>query len=121
MARRILSLKRQRAIAERASLVVLALQGAVLLALAVTPGDPPGGQTLTLWQLLWAASRKPTFYPLVGLLLAGPVLTLVAWRITGRHRAWLVAGWLVFLAVAVPFFGQRLVVMLRVLWWQYGS
>lgn len=118
MAKRLISLKRQRAIAARMTLGVVALQAAVLLAFAVTPGEPPAGGTL--WQLLWAASRRPTFYPLVALLLAGPPLTVLAWRIAGPHRRWLVAGWVVFLAVAVPLFGHRIWVMLRVLWWRYG-
>ncbi len=121
MARRLVTAARKRAIAARLALVVLALQGAVLLALAMTPGDPPGGARLTLWQLLWASARKPTFYPLVGLLVAGPVLTVVAWRLRGPHRSWLVLGWGAFLAIAVPVYGFRLAVMLRVLWWQYGS
>lgn len=99
--------------------VLLALQLAVLVAFWVTPGEPPGRSALG--QLLWAAARRPTFYPLAALLVAGPVLTAVAWRVRGRHRGWALAGWAVFLAVALPVFGHRLWVMLRVLWWRYGE
>lgn len=117
--KRWITLSRQRRIAQRLALVVLALQGALLVALAVTPGDPPASGTL--WQLLWAASRRPTFYPLVALLLAGPPLTWAAWRVRGVHRRWLAVGWGVFGIIAMTYFAGRLAVMLRVLWWRYGA
>jgi hypothetical protein len=116
---RILGVRRQRMIAARLALAVLLLQGAVLLTWYVTPGEPPRGQTLTMWQLLWASSRKATFYPLVALLVAGPVLTVLACRVDGRHRLWLVCGWVGFALVATHAFSHRLEVMLRVLWWQF--
>lgn len=119
MAKRFISLKRQRALAARMTLATLAMQGALLVTLAVTPGDPPGGATL--WKLLWASSRKPTFVPLVILLLAGPPLTWLAWRIGGPHRRWLVAGWLTFAVIVALFYIPRLDAMLRILWWRYAG
>lgn len=117
--------RHKRAAAQRMALAVTALQLALLVALWATPGEPPRGSGgaggVTLWQLLWASARKPTFYPLVALLLAGPALSVVAWRIAGRHRLWLVTSWVAFAAIALPTFGDRLSVMLRVLWWQYGT
>ncbi len=95
--------------------MVLALQAALLLTLAVTPSDPPSGPHLL--RLLWASMHRPTFYPLVALLVGGPALTWIAWRTPGRHRTVLIWAWVVFLAVLISAFGDRTVVMLRVLWW----
>lgn len=119
MARRWLNSSRQRWLAQRLTLIVLAMQGALLVALAVTPGDPPTRGTL--WQLLWAASRRPTFYPLVILLMAGPPLSWLAWQVRGVHRRWLAIGWGTFTALLLVFFSHRVDVMLRVLWWQFGG
>ena len=101
---------------EHVALVIIALQAVLLLALAATPADPP--PRITLFELLWASARKPTFYPLVALMLAGPPLTVIAMRKTGRHRWWLALSWMGFTAILIACFGQRVAVMLRVLWWQ---
>lgn len=102
--------------AEHLALVVIALQAVLLLAFAATPTDPP--PRITLFELLWASARKPTFYPLVALILAGPPLTILALRKAGRHRWWLAISWVGFAALLIACFGQRVAVMLRVLWWQ---
>ena len=96
---------------------VVLLQGAMLLTLAVTPAEPP--PRVTLFQLIWASARKPTFYPFVALLLAGPAFTLLAWQWRGRHRAVLMLGWLVFAGLTAHYFGERVMAMWRVIWWQY--
>lgn len=62
--------------------------------------------------------HKPTFYPLVALLLGGPPLTWLAWQTPGRHRAALLCAWAVFLTILLGAFGERTSVMLRILWWQ---
>jgi hypothetical protein len=92
------------------------LQAALLLTLAATPSDPPTASHLL--QLIWAWMHKPTFYPLTALLCAGPPLTWIAWRTKGRHRAALVCAWAVFLVILITAFGERTLVMLRILWWQ---
>ncbi len=98
------------------ALVVLVLQVLVLVALALTPGEPPA-MRMALLERLWAAARQPTFYPLIALLIGGPVLTLLALRMAGRHQAWLAMGWCGFAFVLMIAFGHRVAVMLDVLWW----
>lgn len=98
---------------------VVALQAALLLTLAVTPGDPPRASHLL--QLIWAWMHKPTFYPLVALLCAGPPLSWLAWQTPGRHRAAIALAWALFLIVLATQFGERTAVMLRILWWQAHS
>jgi hypothetical protein len=94
---------------------VVALQGAVLVAMSVTSNWPRSG--LTLLELLWAAAHKPLFYVLVALLVGGPALTLLAWRLSRDIRGWLVAAWVAFIAVMATQFHDETSLMLRVLWW----
>ncbi len=91
----------------------------MLLTLAVTPTDPPSGPHLL--RLLWAWMHRPTFYPLVALLIGGPTLTWIAWRTPGKHRITLACAWGVFLIILIGAFGERTTVMLRVLWWQVNQ
>lgn len=107
---------RRRAISGQLTWIVIGLQAALLLTLAATPADPPRGPHL--FKLIWAWMHKPTFYPLVALLCAGPPLTWLAWQTSGRHRAALVLAWAVFLIILFSVFGHRTTVMLRILWWQ---
>ncbi len=95
---------------------VVAMQAAMILTLAVTPSDPP--KHSRLMQLIWAWMHKPTFYPLIVLILGGPVLSILAWRVPGRHRRILITAWVVFTTIVVVGFGERVKVMLHVLWWQ---
>ncbi len=112
-------LARRRMLAIRMTWAVVALQGALLLTLALTPSDPPDGPHLL--QLIWASMHRPTFYPLIALLCAGPPLTFLAWRSRGEHRAVLILSWIVFLAVMSTAFGERSLVMLRILWWHVNQ
>ena len=98
---------------------VIFLQAALLLTLAATPSDPPHGPHFL--QLIWAWMHKPTFYPLTALLIAGPILSSLAWRTPGKHRTLLVLAWAVCLAVLLSAFGERTLVMLRILWWQVNG
>lgn len=104
-----------RKVATRLFWAVVALQGAVLVAMAVTSDWPRSG--LTLFELLWAAAHKPLFYVLVALLVGGPALTLTAWRLSRESRGWLVAAWVGFVAVMATQFQEETSLMLRVLWW----
>ena len=99
--------------------MVIALQGALLLTLAVTPSDPPNGPHFM--QLIWAWMHKPTFYPLIALLTAGPILTYLAWRTPGKHRAALVVAWAALIATLFTTFGERTTVMLHILWLQVNG
>ncbi|MFP4146043.1 MAG: hypothetical protein ACLFV3_12975 [Phycisphaeraceae bacterium] len=100
-------------LAERLSLIVLALMASLLVMLVITPdGLPP---PLPLFDLLWAAARKATFLPLLGLILAGPALTIWAMTVPGRHRGWLLAAWPTFLAIALHGWGDRLALMVRLI------
>jgi hypothetical protein len=99
---------------------VLLLQGAVVLTFAVTPAwwQPPPGDWLAL---LWAWMRKPQFYPLVALLVAGPALSIAAALVPGWHRLVLTVAWAGFAAVMCVVWGDRVETMLWVLWWRVGG
>lgn len=103
--------------ATRLAWAVVALQGALLLTLTVTePADPPKG---TVLELFWASTQRAVFYPLVALLIGGPVLTIMAWQAKGRHRSLLMIAWPLFFAVLLYFFEARFRVMLKALAIQY--
>ncbi len=106
-----------RAAAMKMTWVVLVLQGAVLLTFTLVPAKMP--PKLPMMDLLWAASRKADFYPLVLLLVCGPVLSMAAWTVRGTHRALTVLGWMAFLTVVFAFHLERVKIMLRVLAWEY--
>lgn len=110
---------RRRRFAGRLTAVVMALQVSLLAVLALVPGEPPRLQ-FTWLELLWAAGRRPTFYPLLAVFTAGPALTLLAVAVPGRHRAWLALSWCAFSLALMVLFGRRIAVMLDVLWWQVG-
>ncbi len=106
-----------RATAAKLTWCVAALQGAVLLTFALVPAKMP--PNLPLMDLLWAASRRPQFYPLIALLVGGPVLSGLAWQVKGRHRAVLVLFWVTFLTILFTFHMERVRIMLRVLALEY--
>jgi len=96
--------------------VVLLLQGAMLLTLFVTrPWVLP--PRIRLAELLWASMREPVFYPLVALISAGPALTILAITIKGWHRLGVVASWIGFLTVIHLYYQNRMITMLRSLYW----
>ena len=112
----VLAPPRRRRLALWMTLGVVLLLWSLLVTLAVMPGRlPPRGP---LFELLWAAGRQPMFYPLVGVLLLGPPLTWLAWRVPGRHRLGLVLAWSVFALVVSLLFQEHVELMLRVLWWR---
>ena len=76
---------------------------------------PPGGD---FRMLLWAWLRRPTFVPLVVAMIAGPVLTFLAWRCKGRHRRALVTIWIAALLWLGLGHGERIAVMVEVIWWR---
>lgn len=95
--------------------------GLQLVCIGAFMADPaPMPLDLTFFQLLWAWMHKPSFYPFVALLLAGPPLTFLSMRIRGPHRPGLVLAWIVFLIVIYAFYYDRVMLKLKILWWQYG-
>lgn len=114
---RIISVDRKRRMAEHMAMVVMAVQVSALMALMLVPGRPPILQVEFL-EMLWASARRPTFYPLVALFTAGPLLTVIAVWQPGRHRAWLALAWCMFALVGIIAFGRRVAVMVDIVWWQ---
>ncbi len=106
-----------RAAATRLTWCVAAMQGAVLLSFALVPARMP--PNLPLMDLLWASSRRPQFYPLVALLIAGPVLSVLAWQVRGWHRLTLAICWTAFIFAVLTYHSDRIRLMLRVLANQY--
>jgi len=106
--------KSQDMLAVAAAWCVVALQVAMVVTFMVDRSDPP--RVGSLWQALWALSHKPSFYPLVGVVLIGPPATYLAWTRRGAQR-WAVAiAWAVFIPAAYVFFSHRIAVMLRLLY-----
>ena len=106
---------RQR-ICTKLTTTVIVLQMAVLLTLWITPTWTP--PKMKLVELLWAWLHEPTFYPFIALLIGGPILTAIAWCYRGPHRLWLVLAWVIFIAVLFGGFHDRVMAMIRVLWWR---
>ena len=83
----------------------------------------PAGEPIALppFELLWAWMHQPSFYPFVAVLTFGPVLTIVAWRMRGPHRLLLIFSWLVVLVIVYVYFYERILLKMKILWWQYGG
>lgn len=112
-----ISRKRQRLLAHRLTILVATLHGILLTTLAFAPDDLP--IRIHVFELLWAAPRRPLFYPLIALLFIGPVLTLIAWQVRGHHRFYLLGAWAGSLLLLMTTFAERLGLMLEILWWRF--
>jgi hypothetical protein len=114
--RRLKTLLKRHHVGTRLMCGVLLLQGAMLLTLFVTRPMvlPP---RIRLAELLWASMREPIFYPLVALLAVGPALSILALTIKGWHRWGIVLSWAGFVAVIHLYYHQRMITMLRSLYW----
>jgi len=91
------------------------MQAAVLVTLAVT--SDWGATSGALGERLWAWMNRPAFYPLVALLVGGPILSVLAWRVKGAHRWVIVLSWVAFIAIALWAFPGKVESMLRVILW----
>jgi hypothetical protein len=108
--------KRQRQLAQRLTCTVAALHAALVLTLALD--DDPLPLRVGVFELLWAAAHEAMFYPLVAVLVAGPVLSWLAWRVPGRHRYYLLGSWAALVVVLAVGFPERIALMLEVLHWR---
>lgn len=93
---------------------VVALQVTLVTMFVMDRGEPPAAGTL--WQGLWALARRPEFDVLLLLIGAGLPMSYLAYCARGPHRKWLIGAWVIFAAIVAIFFGQRLAVMMQVLW-----
>jgi len=112
----VFSRKRRRLLAQRLTAAVAALHGALMLTIALD--EDPLPIRLGLFELLWAAGHKPMFYPLIAVLTAGPVLTILAWQVPGRHRHYLLGIWGGAILVLGTVYHERMSLMLEILHWQ---
>ena len=79
--------------------------------------EPPESR---VFRLLWASRLDPlVFYPMFLVVTLGPVLSLAAWAVKGRHRWALGVTWALSLAVCLGVYPAQTRGMLRVLWWRY--
>ena len=116
-ARKFIRPRRKRQVAGWLAWGVAALQGALLITLAVTPQwNPPAAK---FFEIIWAWMHKPSFYPFVALLVLGPILTFLACQVKGLHRWWLAVCWSAFFVIIINLFGDRVLLMGRMLWWRF--
>ncbi|HEX7010233.1 MAG TPA: hypothetical protein VF184_09630 [Phycisphaeraceae bacterium] len=105
--------RRTAADAQYLTVVVMVLQAMALLVLIMMHREP--AVSWPWMELLWAAGQKPAFYFVVLVFAATPVLTILAFRVSGRHRWWLLAAWGLFVVTLYTNFAPRLAAMLRVI------
>ena len=94
--------------------LVLLLQASLLVMFTLDASSPP--QSASFFQALWALGHKPSFYPLVALIIIGPWATWLGLCRRGAHRRVLMVSWMLFLPLAGVVYGHRIAVMLKVLW-----
>ncbi|MEM6854352.1 MAG: hypothetical protein AAF593_08085 [Planctomycetota bacterium] len=93
---------------------VLALQAGVLATLALaTAWHPPKVRAL---EAAWAWSQQASFYPLLLLLTAGPLLTWLACRLDRKKLPPLALAWAAFALTLVFAFGPEAQAILQTLW-----
>ncbi len=89
----------------------VAILGAVLLALWLTPVKPPPRDPLSL--LLWARPQRPLFLGIRVVLPVAAVAAVAASFLLGRRRTWLLLAWIVALVGGFVLFGDRFAGMAR--------
>lgn len=95
---------------------VMALQAVMLLTLAVTTAwQPPPVRAI---EYLWVWASHASFYPMLLLLIGGPVLTWLACRIDTKKRGVMTVSWAAFGLTLVLAFGSEAQSMLQTLWSQ---
>ena len=95
---------------------VITLQAVMLLTLAVTSAwEPP---RLPLIEYLWVWASHASFYPMLMLLIGGPILTWLACRMDTKKRGVMSLSWTAFGLTLVLAFGAEAQSMLQTLWQQ---
>ncbi|MEL7088666.1 MAG: hypothetical protein AAGL98_09545 [Planctomycetota bacterium] len=95
---------------------VIALQAILLLTLAVTTAwQPP---KLPAIEYLWVCAANLSFYPMLLLIVGGPLLTWLACRMDGKKRSVMSLSWTAFGFTLVLAFGSEAQSMLNTLWQQ---
>ncbi|MEM7626447.1 MAG: hypothetical protein AAF333_12695 [Planctomycetota bacterium] len=95
---------------------VITLQAVMLLTLAVTSAwSPP---RLPLIEYLWVWASHASFYPMLLLLVGGPVLTWLACRMDAKKRGVMSLSWTAFALTLVLAFGAEAQSMLQTMWQQ---
>lgn len=95
---------------------VISLQAGMLATLAVTTQwQPPKVRVI---EAIWAWTQGVSFYPLLLLLIGGPLLTWLALSLDRKKLGVLSASWAVFGLTLVLAFGAEAQVMLKTLWQQ---
>ncbi|MEM1108819.1 MAG: hypothetical protein AAGH99_09040 [Planctomycetota bacterium] len=93
---------------------VVTLQAAMLATLAVTTQwQPPKVRVI---EALWAWTQNASFYPMLMLLIGGPLLTWLALSLDRKKLAVLSASWAAFGLTLVLAFGAEAQSMLQTLW-----
>jgi len=95
-------------------LKIMAVLALFLLMLVVRPTTGPSRFPLT--RALWALRHERTIYLLFTVVGIAAVLSLIAGRIRGGHRVWLLLIWVGFIALCATAFREVVVGMLQVAW-----
>ncbi|MBB6430814.1 hypothetical protein [Algisphaera agarilytica] len=95
---------------------VIALQAGMLTTLAVTTQwQPP---KVRMIEALWAWAQNASFYPLLLLLIGGPLFTWMACSLDRKKFGVMTTSWAVFGLTLVIVFGAEAQVMFKTLWQQ---
>lgn len=115
MSRRQSSRGRQRA-RRWAVLAVLTLAAQLgVLYLTHVEAAPP---QFRLTQLLWAAAHKPVVCLVIALSAASVIFSHFALQLRGRHRLWVIGGWILALLLGIGRFHHEISAYARIIWGQ---
>jgi hypothetical protein len=97
-------------------LTVVALQVALLATLGFTTRwQPP---RVRVFEAIWAWVANVSFYPMLLLLIGGPVITWLAFKLDRRKVGLLFIAWAAFGVTLIMAFGTEAQAMLLTLWQQ---
>lgn len=98
------------------AVAVIALQAVLLLTLAVTTAwQPPAIPAI---EYLWVWAANVSYYPMLLLIVGGPLLTWLACRLDIKKRNVMSLAWTAFGFTLVLVFGAEAQSMLHTLWQQ---
>lgn len=104
----------RRQIASLSLIGLFMLQSVCLAVFAADPGGAPlkGG----LLEAMWLQRRPGLVMAFLALLAAGPVLSLVLWRLAGWRRWIMIAMWIAFAVLLDAVAAEKVGSISRVLW-----